>query len=419
MQRLADYFRFLGANGRLLAFGFLMTAFSGFGQTFFVGVFGAELRAAFALSHGEFGFIYSLATLINAVCFVWAGRQIDHLDLRLYAASTIGLYVAACLLLALMPPLAWLLVVAFALLRLSGQGLMSHIGGATMARYFRHRRGTAVSVSSLGFPAAEATLPPAGVALMAAVGWRATWLVIAALLIAVLLPLALWLLRDHGERERRFQEERAAARATEGERDWLLSEVLRDPHFYLVLPTIAFTPFLVTGVFFHQAHVSELKGWSLGLFASAFAAYAAASLVGTLGSGPLVDRVGARRLVAFLLMPIGGALLALAATDHPAAAFAFMIGAGLTAGAGLTLLSALWAEMYGAEHIGAIRSVVWTVIVCATALAPVLFGVLFDAGVTVAAIALAALGGAGVCAGLAGPGRSIVASHRTPPREED
>ncbi len=316
MQAVADYFRFIGANRRLLAFGFLMTAFSGFGQTFFVGVFGGELRAEFDLSHGAFGFIYSLATLANALCFVWAGRRIDHVELRLYVALTGGLYVAACLLLALMPPLAWLLVIAFTLLRLSGQGLMSHIGGATMARYIRQGRGTAVSVSNLGFPAAQALLPPAGVALMAALGWRGTWLVIAALLAAVVLPLALWLLRGHGERERQFQRDRATATADGGERDWLLSEVLRDPHFYLVVPTIAFTPFLVTGVFFHQAHVATLKGWPQGLFATAFVAYAAASLVGMLLSRPLIDRVGARRLVAFLLAPLGCALLALAAAGH-------------------------------------------------------------------------------------------------------
>lgn len=409
MERIADYFRFIGANGRLLAFGFLMTAFSGFGQTFFVGVFGAEWRTEFGLSHGDFGFIYSLATLASALCFVWAGRQIDRLDLRLYVTLTGGLYIAASLLLAMMPPLAWLLAAAFMLLRLAGQSLMSHIGGATMARYFRQRRGTAVSVSSLGLPAAEALLPPIGVVLIATVGWRATWLIIATLLAAVLLPLALWLLRGQGERERQFQRDRAATRFEGCERDWLLSEVLRDPHFYLVLPTIAFTPFLVTGIFFHQAHVAKLKGWSLGLFASAFVAYAAASLVGTLLSGPLIDRVGARRVVTFLLAPLACALLALAAADHSATAFAFMIGAGLTAGAGLTLLSALWAEMYGAEHIGAIRSVVWTVIVCATALAPVLFGVLFDAGVTVEAIALESMGGAAACAVLAGPGRRAVA----------
>ncbi len=49
------YLDFLAVNRRFLAFGFATAFFSAFGQTFFIAVFGGELRAEFALSHGEFG----------------------------------------------------------------------------------------------------------------------------------------------------------------------------------------------------------------------------------------------------------------------------------------------------------------------------------------------------------------------------
>ncbi len=406
---MKKYIQFITAHASLLGFGFMANFFSGFGQTFFIGVFGGALRTDFGLTHGSFGFVYSLATLASALCFIWAGRQIDRFDLRLYSAATAGLYVVACLWIALIPPVAWLLIVGFTLVRLSGQSLMTHIGGATMARYFVASRGVAVSIASLGLAAAEAVLPPAGVALLDGLGWRGTWLAIAVVLALVLVPLSQWLLRGQPERERRFQEERTASLGDEDERDWLLHEVLRDPAFYLVVPAIVFTPFVVTGIFFHQAHVVDLKGWSLGLFASAFVAYAAASVLGMAGSGPMIDRFGARRVVPVLLGPLAVGLLPLALSAHPAAAYAFMLGAGVTNGMGITLISALWAEMYGALHIGSIRSVVWTVIVVATAIAPVLFGTLFDAGITVEAIALACLAGAVVASLLAGPARRLLA----------
>lgn len=405
------YFRFIAANAGLLGFGFMANFFSGFGQTFFIGVFGGALRADFGLSHGEFGLVYSLATLASAVCFVWAGRQIDRLDLRLYVALAASLYAVACLWIALMPAVAWMLVLGFALVRLSGQSLMTHIGGATMARYFDTSRGMAVSVAGLGLAAAEAVLPPAGVALLDGVGWRGTWFAIAVVLVVVLVPLGQWLLRGQPERERRFREERASSIADEGERDWLLREVLRDPAFYLVLPTIVFTPFVVTGIFFHQAHVVELKGWSLGLFATAFVAYAGASVLGMVASGPMVDRFGARRVVPVFLGPLVLGLIPLAVSSHPAAAYAFMLGAGVTNGMGTTLISALWAEMYGPLHIGSIRSVVWTTIVVSTAIAPVLFGALFDSGVAVEAIALVCLAGAIGASLLAGPARQLLVRY--------
>lgn len=398
-----QYVRFLNDNRRFLAFGFLLPFFSGFGQTFFIGIFGAELRADFGLGNGEFGLIYSLATLGNAAALVWLGRLMDYVDLRLYTAATCLAYVGACLYMAFMPALPVLLFVGFLLLRLTGQGLMSHIGVTAMGRHFDAGRGTAVSIASLGFPAAEALFPPAGVALMALLGWRQTWLAIGVGLAVILVPVALWLLRGHGERERRRREELDAVAAdADSERSWLVGEVLRDPHFYRVLPAVLLTPFTVTGLFFHQTALAADKGWTLAWFASAFVVYALAQVAGTLVSGSLVDRLGATRLLPYFLLPIAAALALLAAGDAAWIAPAFMLGAGLTAGASMTLLGALWAELYGVLHLGSIRSLVWALVVFASALAPALFGYLMDAGSGVGAIAAGCVVAALAAAVLAG-----------------
>lgn len=128
-----------------------------------------------------------------------------------------------------------------------------------------------------------------------------------------------------------------------------------------------------------------------------------ASTVGTLSSGPLVDRFSAARLLPFFLLPLGAGLIALAVGDAPWLAMAFMTGAGLTAGTGLTLLGALWAELYGVLHLGSIRSFVWALVVFASAIAPALFGYLMDAGIRVESIAggcLIAAFGAALLAGI-------------------
>lgn len=400
------YAQFLLANRRFLAFGFLLPFFSAFGQTFFIGIFGAELRAEFDLGSGGFGLIYSLATLANAALLVWLGRLIDRVDLRLYAAATCAAYVGACLFMALAPAVAPALFIAFLLLRLTGQGLMSHIGVTTMGRYFDAGRGTAVSVASLGFPAAEAVFPPLGAALLAVLGWRDTWLAIGVALALILVPLVLWLLRGHGERERRRRADIESDAGTDGDGSWLTSEVLRDVHFYRVLPAVLLTPFTVTGLFFHQAALAAGKGWTLAWFATAFVVYAVTSTLGTLATGPLVDRLGATRLLPFFLLPIAIGLGLLASGDAHWVALAFMAGAGVTAGAGMTLLGALWAEMYGVVHLGSIRSLVWALVVLASAVAPALFGYLMDAGTSIEAIATGCLVAAVAAAALAGAARA-------------
>jgi MFS family permease len=90
-------------------------------------------------------------------------------------------------------------------------------------------------------------------------------------------------------------------------------------------------------------------------------------------------------------MPLGLALLALAFFDHPIVALVFMVGYGITAGARSTIVNTLWAEIYGVIHLGAIRAVVQSAIVVSSGLAPVAFGFLIDAGVTIEIIAAASL----------------------------
>jgi len=49
-------------------------------------------------------------------------------------------------------------------------------------------------------------------------------------------------------------------------------------------------------------------------------------------------------------------------------------------------VTALWAEMYGTGHLGAIRSLAVSLSVFASALGPVIMGVLMDAGISVEVI---------------------------------
>jgi MFS family permease len=172
--------------------------------------------------------------------------------------------------------------------------------------------------------------------------------------------------------------------------------VLRDWRFYLILIAVMAPSFVVTGLFFHQVHVAAAKGWSLAWLASCFIAYALASTAAALALGPLIDRFGAVRILPCYLPPLGVGLILLAAFDHPATALFYMIALALTSGGNVTVVGAVWAEMYGVRSLGAIRALVAAVLVLAAALSPVLMGWAIDAGVTIEAIALACLGYVGL-----------------------
>ncbi|PWG62166.1 MFS transporter [Spiribacter halobius] len=371
---------------RLLAFGVLLVGLSGSGQSFFISLFGGEIRAAFGLSNAGFGGVYALATLISGLLLIFLGRGVDRLALPLFTTLVLAGAAGGAVLLA-SAPAAWVLLPALLLLRVCGQGLMVHVAQTTVARRFDRRRGTAVSVVTLGLPLAEAVLPSVAVLLIAGLGWRGAWLAIAAALLLLGLPLALALLRGEA-----VPRSRAEGTGTGNAGDWGRRAVLRDARFYAALPALLAPPFVITALFIHQVAVAEAKGWTLGWLAAVFPAFAVSHVLALLLSGPLVDRLGAVRLLPVYLLPLALALLVLALGGGQLAAPLYLGLAGLSVGAAGTLMGALWPELYGVTHLGAIRGLAHGCMVLSTAVAPALAGLLLDVGLSVPGLALAMAG---------------------------
>lgn len=363
---------------RWLSSGFLLMLYSGFGQTYYIALFAGHLKTDLSLSDGEFGSLYTIGTLASAVLLAWAGKLADTVSVRWLGAGVIGgLALTSLGMAAVSSPL--MLALVFFGLRFFGQGMCTHTSMTAMGRWFNRKRGRAVSVAGLGLPASEGLMPPLAVAVVALIGWRETW-VASAILLLFAVPAFVVLLRH--ERHPTLGPMSAVSQDTDvTTRHFTRGEVLRNPVFYGVMPTVLAPPFIVTAVFFNQVTLVEIKRWELAWFAAAFPLLAAIHVVSGLGSGWLIDRIGSRRLLSAYLVPLGLATLLLALADNPYVLPLAMVLIGLTLGSAAATSGALWAELYGTKHLGAIRAVTTAAIVFATAAAPGLVGVLLDAGV--------------------------------------
>jgi sugar phosphate permease len=379
------YVHLFRAAGDILAFGFALTFLAAFGQTFFVGLFASEVRAAFGLTHGGFGGIFSAATLASGFLLIWAGGLIDRMPAGAYATLAMLGLAAAALLFALAPS-ALVLGLAIFLLRLTGQGMLSHAAATTMARLQASVRGKALSIALLGHPAGQAVFPALVLAAIALLGWRPTWAFAA--VIAGIAAVVLVVARRRGL-DRRLHESTlpveagSAARPSSDRR-----AVLADWRFYWLLPSVITSSAVNTGLVFHQRLIAEVKGWPLSLLAASMTTYALASVAGSMVAGLLVDRFRAVALLPFYLLALGAAGILLGVLDHPFLAPIFFGLLGLSSGSSHTVVGAVWAEIYGTRHLGAIRAMVHAIMVCSSALTPGLMGVLLDAGVTVEAIGI-------------------------------
>ena len=365
---------FARAEARWLGAGLLLTFCSSAGQTFFIALFAAEIRASHGLGHGGFGLVYTVATLASAATLVWVGRAVD-VGTPVRVATWVLLPLAgACALMAASRSVATLVVALWAL-RLFGQGMLSHVAMTLTGRWFVAARGRAVSIVTLGHQLGEALLPLAVVAMLGALGWRAAWLAIGASLALFALPAARALLAVGREPSGAERE------ALDAVRHWTRAEVLRDPLFPLVLPGVLSPAFIGTSVFFHQVHLAEIKGWPLAGIAGAFPLMAATTVAFALVAGRVIDRIGAARTLAGFLLPLGAGCLVLWRGEGLGSMYLFMTLLGVSQGVTASLFGALWPELYGTRHLGSIRAVTFAAMVVGTALGPGVTGALIDAGV--------------------------------------
>ena len=105
------------------------------------------------------------------------------------------------------------------------------------------------------------------------------------------------------------------------------------------------------------------------------------TILSALASGYIVDRFGSLRILPFSFLPLSLACFALYGISQEFGIYVFMGFLGISYGISSTLFGVIWPEIYGALHLGAIRSITVAIMVFSSAMGPGVTGLLIDAGV--------------------------------------
>ena len=382
---------------RLIGFGCLVYMFSGVGQSYFFQFIRPDVMADFGMTEDQWGTFYMLGTLASGFAIMLTGRIFDWFDLRVVTIVVIVGAAFSCFFFANVT-LIWMLVPAIFLQRQFGQGLMSHVPAAAMSRYFTDLRGRATGLCNASYSAAEALLPQfAGLVLIIVLTWRGLYETLGLVLLVLVLPLALWLLRGHGQRHQAYlasqtNEDGMASDMSplpgSRRRQWTLPEVIGDPTAWMLMPTIFAPSFIFTGlVVFGLDYASELgvseNGWRF-----LWMIYALFGFAITFPIGWVVDRFTATRLAPFTALPMALALFAVQPFEG-----AVIGGVMLLLWSACQVLTSivsgpLLAELYGVKHLGAIKSAYTSVMVAASAGGPFVVGRLLSEGWSLKQISL-------------------------------
>lgn len=352
----------------ILAIAFLSTFSSSPGQSFFIGLFQAPISSQLGLSAGQFGTAYAVVTLLAGFAMLRLGPSIDWISPRRFALIVLVALVAGIVVLTLSP---WwgLGLLGLGVVRLCGQGMMTHLGNTLAGREFVAMRGRALGLAGMGIMLGETLLPPVMVALLVWFGWRELWWLFALMLIAMWIPLLLYgpWPKAPGIRPTRGQ-------SHSGPRPF------REVQFWQLLPLLMILPVTTTGLFIYQARMTEDLGSSLAIYALALTGMGLAKLPGALLGGRWVDRLGPTRMARLYLLPFALALLLAISVGGDIGIWALMVGGGLSVGSQESISTSLLVRIWGVEHLGTIRSTLSACMVFATGLSPAFVGMALDLG---------------------------------------
>ena len=346
--------------------------FVAFGIAYSYGAFLQELRAEFGAGRAVGAIFFSLTSLLYFGLGGLSGAAGDRFGPRRVllvgaAAMALGLVVTA------RAGSLGVALVAYGL----GVGIAVACAYVPMVAlvgaWFERRRTLALGVAVAGIGIGTLMLPPATAALIEAIGWRDSYLVLAAVGVATLVICAF---------------ATAPAPRAEGGGSARLGEALRDPGYrslYLstILVSVAlFVPFV------HLPSYAEERGIDPVPAAGLIGAIGIASVVGRVALGAIAGSGGLLRVFqgCFAAMGASFALWWVAGSSYAAMlAFAAMLGIGY--GGFVALAPAVVAARFGVANLGSLLGVLYTGAGIGSAIGPPAAGAVIDAGGYTPAIA--------------------------------
>jgi MFS family permease len=240
-----------------------------------------------------------------------------------------------------------------------------------LSQQFKQARGKAMGIAYVGIGVGFFFVPQISKLLTGWVGWRDALRILAAIAVAVALPLVLFL-REGGAPAA----PKAAAPKPAGPP---LSEVLRSRAFYLLALGSMASIGAVGGTNQHlKLLLTKNLMWSQDAAFNLLSWVAGASLIGRFGAGWLADRIGAKRVMLLVYALVTCATLILVAGPSGPGLYAFAVVFGLGLGGEYLIIPLMAGELFGTAILGRVMGIVLAADGIAEATFPILAGHLRD-----------------------------------------
>jgi MFS family permease len=277
-----------------------MAASSGLRSVF--GVYIKPLEAEFGWSRGALSGVAAISLLLLGAVGPFAGRLADRWGPRRVIVLALALLGVGSVAAAGVQSLWQAYVTTGVLMGVGAGGLGLATGAVIAARWFEARRGLAIGIAAGGMSAGQLVIIPLATAIMLWWGWRASFFWLGLGVLGLVLPLAVWLVRndpaDRGVRPYGATESTPATPQTgsgRGSRRVGVVEAAQHPQFWLLMGTFFVCGYTSNGMVLTHFMPHALEHSFTEFQAStALGIMGAMNVLGTIASGWFCDRFGRR-----------------------------------------------------------------------------------------------------------------------------
>jgi MFS family permease len=357
-------------------------------QAFSYSLFIDHYITDFAIDRQTVSGLFGLGTFIAALSLTWVGRQIDRRGSRL-VGFVVGILFTFALITSALVTGPFTLLLSFIAMRTLGHGSMVLVGTTAIGKWWRIKRGWVIGLALVVSALFQTEYLHTLQNLITNFGWRWTWVILAGMVAIAFLPVWWSLMRDRPEQfgllpDASPKTSREAMMTTAelfpitAEDNWTLKEARRLPIFWVFVVGRFFSAAWGSGLVLHQVSIFGAQGHDSVTVASAYGLLAIVNAGVTLFVGRTIRRFRLSWMMSFQIMMMVTTLTLAMTMKEMWMVYAYAIIFGIVFSLGGILDNNIWAEMFGREHLGAIRGFTVTFLIFGTSIGPWVFGWTYD-----------------------------------------
>ncbi|MFT4822780.1 MAG: MFS family permease [Halioglobus sp.] len=351
---------------------------------FAFGTLVTPLEAEFGWQRGPMSLALTIANLTVVVVSPLLGSLVDRVGVRkvmLISITLMGLCVGS---MALLTGNIWHFYLMHLLIPLFGAGTLPLTYSRVIINWFSSKRGLALGISLAGFGVGATLIPALAQFITQNWGWREAYLVFAALILLVSLPMTFFLLRETPQEmglevdgQDRVSDldtgSSAADRSGIGAR-----EAMRDRTYWLIFSSFLLVGVAITSVLAHLVPMLIDRGVAPASAALSMSFLGLGLIFGRILAGYLMDRIFAPYVAALFLVGLFCGIAILASGASGAIVFLAATLVGLATGSEISEIAYMVSRYFGQRAFGLIYGTMFSAFQVGSAIGAFAMGVCFD-----------------------------------------